>query len=698
MASNHLPTLYQEYIHLSRYSRWLHDKNRRETFPETVDRYFDFFDDHLKDNNKFTLPKAVKKELRDAVLGLGIMPSMRCLMTAGEALKKENVAGYNCAYLAIDSVRAFDEILYVLMNGTGVGFSVESKYVNQLPLVAEEFHETDTTIVVADSKLGWAKALKEFIHLLYSGQIPQRDTSKVRKAGSPLKTFGGRASGPEPLNALFDFCIKTFVNAAGRKLTTLECHDIVCKIAEIVVVGGVRRAALISLSDIDDILLSKAKSIYDVTLCIQTGNTLEIDYKDEAGNIKHLSWSFDPEKPNDVFNAKMIANDKQLGWWIVAPHRALANDSFTIEDTISVGSFMKEWLEIYNSKSGERGIYSRAAANNQAAKTNRRLPYPDFGVNPCSEIILRSREFCNLTEVVVREQDTPETLKEKVRLATILGTLQSTLTNFKYISKKWAENCNEERLLGVSLTGVLDNGYTNGKFYGTHSYLAGKSLPDLLVELKQVAIDTNKEWAAKLKIPESAAITCLKPSGTVSQLVDSASGIHARHSPYYIRTVRADKKDPLARMMTDMGFPVEDDVTKPDSTQVFSFPIKSPEYAIFRSDMSAIEQLELWLVYQRYYCEHKPSVTISVKEHEWPEVGGWVYNHIDEISGVSFLPHSDHIYKQAPYQDCTKEEYEEMLSKMPQDVDWGILSHYEESDHTEGVQQLACSSGSCELV
>ena len=644
MSSNYFATPYQEFIHLSRYSRWLPEKNRRETWVETVGRYFDFFEEHLRDNNKFTFTKAMRNELEEAVLSLKVMPSMRCLMTAGEALKRENVAGYNCSYVAVDNPRSFDEILYILMNGTGVGFSVEQKFTDQLPIVADDFHDSDTTIVVADSKLGWAKALKELIQLLYSGQVPKWDVSKVRPAGTPLKTFGGRASGPDPLVSLFKFCVTTFKRSAGRRLTTLECHDIVCKIAEIVVVGGVRRSALISLSDLSDDRMRVAKS----------------------GE-----------------------------WWKDNVQRALANNSFVAREKIDVGIFMKEWLSLYESKSGERGIFSRTASQKQAEKFGRRDPAHEFGTNPCSEIILRSREFCNLTEVVVRETDTEETLIQKVRLATILGTIQSTLTNFKYISKKWKENCEEERLLGVSLTGILDNNLLNMSGGEVYKF----ELEKLLNTLRDVAVETNKEWAGKIGIPQSAAVTCVKPSGTVSQLVDSASGIHARHSPYYIRTVRGDKKDPLTKMMVDMGFPVEDDVTKPDHTYVFSFPVKAPENAVFRKDMSAIEQLELWLIYQKAWCEHKPSITISVKEEEWPEVGAWCWKYFDQLSGVSFLPFSDHVYAQAPYQDCTKEEYEALLVKMPKDVDWTKLSIYETRDTTTGSQELACSAaGGCEIV
>lgn len=635
--SNHFPTYFQEYIHLSRYSRWVPEKNRRETWPETVSRYFNFFQEHLMTNHKHDISD-YRKELEDAVLSLKVMPSMRCLMTAGEALKRENVAGYNCSYIVIDSPRSFDEILYVLMNGTGVGFSVESKYTEQLPLVSDEFYETDTTIIVADSKLGWAKALKELIHLLYSGQVPKWDVSKVRPAGAPLKTFGGRASGPGPLVELFQFCVNTFKRASGRRLTTLECHDIVCKIAEIVVVGGVRRSALISLSNLYDDRMRSAKS----------------------GQ-----------------------------WWIENVQRALANNSAVYTEKPDIGIFIDEWKALYDSKSGERGIFGRYSAQRSVDDHGRRNPDHDFGVNPCGEILLRDREFCNLSEAIIRPTDSPEDIKEKIRLATILGTWQSTLTNFKYISKKWKENCEEERLLGVSLTGIMDSDFTNG---------AKEGLPERLENWRNAAIETNKTYAEILGIPASAAITCVKPSGTVSQLVDAASGIHARHAPYYIRTVRADKKDPLAKLMVDIGFPVEDDVTKPDHTYVFSFPVKSPDNSVFRNNMSAIEQLELWLVYKKHWTEHNPSVTISVKENEWLQVASWVYDNFDNMTGVSFLPQSDHNYRQAPYQDITKEVYDDFVTKMPIEVDWALLEHYEKVDATTGTQTLSCTSGACELI
>ena len=638
MTNNYLPTTYQEFIHLSRYSRWLSDKQRRETWDETVGRYFDFFTEHLKNLHEYKISKPLRNELEEAILSQKIMPSMRCLMTAGEALKRENIAGYNCSYVAVNRVHAFDEILYVLMNGTGVGFSVERQFVSELPIIADEFHHTDTTITVADSKLGWAKAFKELIGMLYIGQIPCWDLSKVRPAGAPLKTFGGRASGPEPLENLFNFSVSTFQAAAGRKLSSIECHDIICKIAEIVIVGGVRRSALLSLSNVSDDRMRAAK---------------------------------------------------QGQWWNTDSQRSLANNSACYTEKPDVGVFMDEWKSLYESKSGERGIFNREGATKLAEKNGRRntTDYA-FGTNPCSEIILRSREFCNLSEVVVRVTDTKESLLKKVRLATILGTFQATLVNFKYVSSSWKNNCEEERLLGVSLTGIMDCEFTNGRKDG---------LENLLDKLREVAIKTNAEFAKKIGINQSVAITCVKPSGTVSQLVDAASGIHARHNPYYIRTIRGDKKDPLTKMMTDVGFPVEDDVMNPSHTSIFSFPIKVNGTSIFRNDMSAIRQLELWKIYQDHWCEHKPSVTISVRESEWMEVGAWVYNNFDYMSGVSFLPFSEHTYKQSPYQDCNKKEYESLLKKMPKNVEWDKLAEYEKMDTTISSQELACVGGFCEI-
>ena len=641
-----LPSSYQDFIHLSRYSRWLENENRRETWEETVDRYFTFFEKHLKDNHNYVEDKEVVEELRAAVLNLEVMPSMRALMTAGTALERENVAGYNCSFVAMNNLKSFDEILYVLMCGTGVGFSVERDFVNKLPTLAEEFSESHTTIVVQDSKLGWAKAYRELVSLLVNGQIPKWDLSKVRPAGARLKTFGGRASGPEPLEDLFRFTVDSFSKAAGRKLNSIEVHDIVCKIAEIVVVGGVRRSALISLSSLTDERMRDAK----------TGQ-----------------------------------------WWDANPQRALANNSVAYKERPEIGTFMDEWVSLYKSKSGERGMFNRKAAVDQVASVQelrgddhvgRNANY-EFGTNPCSEIILRDKEFCNLSEVVIRVDDDKESLMRKVRLASILGTWQSTLTNFKYLSSVWKKNCEEERLLGVSLTGIMDCPLTNGETLG---------LAELLTDLRVETVNVNKQFAEKIGINQSASVTCVKPSGTVSQLVDAASGIHARHSPYYIRTVRADIKDPLCKFMIDKGFPAEPCVMKPDHTMVFSFPIKSPENATCRSDMTALEQLEMWRAYQNYWCEHKPSVTITVKEDEWMEVGSWVWKYFDQVSGISFLPHSDHSYRQAPYQDCDKETYINLLSEMPVGVDWSELASYEETDNTSGTQTFACSGDSCEVV
>jgi ribonucleoside-diphosphate reductase alpha chain len=633
-----LPTQYQQFIHLSRYSRFRDDFGRRESWEETVERYFNFFRDHLKTNCGYDLSANLEKELQTAILNLEIMPSMRALMTAGEALRRDNTAGYNCSYVTVSRVRAFDEILYILMCGTGVGFSVERQYVEKLPTIAEEFTNSETTIVVQDSKAGWAKSYREMVSLLIGGQIPKWDVSKVRPAGSRLKTFGGRASGPGPLEDLFRFTVDTFKKAAGRKLTSIECHDLVCKIAEVVVVGGVRRSALISLSNLTDERMRDAKS---------------------------------------------------GAWWNENPQRGLANNSVAYKERPDIGIFMEEWVSLYKSKSGERGIFNREACKKTVEKLGeRRDATYEFGTNPCSEIILRDREFCNLTEVVVRPNDTKETLLKKIQLATILGTFQASLTNFPYLSSEWKNNCEEEALLGVSLTGIMDNQMMSSP---------SNELIDTLNELKYSAVETNKKYAKALKINPAAAITCIKPSGTVSQLVDAASGIHPRHNNYYIRTVRADKKDPICNMMIDMGIPNEPCVMKPDHTVVFSFPMKA-EKSLTRNSFTAIEHLDIWLMYQRHWCEHKPSITVTVKENEWMDVGAWVYSHFDEISGISFLPHSDHSYRQAPYQDCTKEEYEKTLKAMPIDIDWSMLKKYEKTDNTSGSQTFACSGDKCEVV
>jgi len=631
---------YENFIALSRYARWLSEENRRETWSETVDRYFDYIQKHLKDKHGYVPNEKLVAELKQFVFDRNVMPSMRSVMTAGTALERDNVAGYNCSFLPVDSLRSFDEAMYILMCGTGVGFSVESMYVNKLPAIAEAFEKTDTIIVVEDSKAGWSKALRELIALLYQGQIPAIDVSKVRPAGARLKTFGGRASGPQPLINLFDFTIKTFKHAAGRKLKPIEAHDVMCKIGEVVVVGGVRRSAMISLSDLSD---------------------------------------------HDMATAKTGA------WWENHPQRALSNNSVAFAGKPEMNDFISEWKSVYDSKSGERGIYNVKAAQKQAANFGRRDPEIHYGTNPCSEIILRPYQFCNLSEVVLREEDTVENIARKVELATILGTWQSTLTDFKYLRKIWKDNTEEERLLGVSLTGQFGHKYMSGQ-------QGLEKLANTLDFLRELAVTTNVEEAEKIGINPSAAITCVKPSGTVSQLVGVSSGMHPWHSDYYIRTVRGDKKDPLTQFLKDSGIPAEDDFMKPNDTTVFSFPIKAPKNAIKRNDLTAIEHLNIWLTYQRHWCEHKPSITVSIREDEWMEVGAWVYKHFDELSGVSFLPYSEHTYVQAPYQDATKEEYEEFVKKMPKHIAWENLSLYETEDNTTGSQSLACTSGECELV
>lgn len=632
-----LPTDYQTFIATSRYARWLDDEQRREYWPETVNRYIEFMEETLKAKNNYKMPADLKTELLDAIINLEVMPSMRALMTAGEALARENVAGYNCSYTPINHPRCFDEILYILMNGVGVGFSVERDEVNQLPIVNEHFEDSTTTIIVEDSKAGWARALRELIALLYQGQKPKWDVSKIRPAGSRLKTFGGRASGPAPLEDLFVFTTRLFENAAGRKLYALECHDLVCKIAEVVVVGGVRRSALISLSNLSD------------------------------GRMR---------------------NAKSGQWWEDNVQRALANNSVAYSEKPGMDAFMEEWLSLYQSKSGERGIFNRQAAQAQAAKNGRRDPDQQFGTNPCSEIILRPHQFCNLTEVVIRSNDLPKDIHNKVRLATILGTFQATLTEFKYLRKIWKQNTEEERLLGVSMTGILDSRLLTNK-----SHIQASAH---LRELRETAVRINEEFAKKLGIPQSTAITCVKPSGTVSQLVDSASGIHPRYSEYYIRRVRGDIKDPLTRFLMDAGVPYEPDVTSPENIMVFDWPVKAPTGS--KTTISALEHLELWLMYQENWCEHKPSITVSVAEDEWMEVGAWVYEHFDKVSGISFLPKSDHSYRQAPYESISKDEYDALVKKSPKQIDWSRLSEYELEDTTDSSQTLACSADGCEIV
>ena len=628
--------IYETFIAKSRYARYIDAEKRRENWGETVSRYFDFVTKHLQTEQNYTMSAELRKELQDAVTNFEVMPSMRALMTAGKALDRDNTAGYNCSYLPVDDVKSFDEAMFILLNGTGVGFSVERQYIIKLPDVPEHIYDSESTIVVSDSKEGWAKAVRQVIAMLYSGEAPKWDVSKVRPAGARLKVFGGRASGPGPLVDLFKFLVKLFKNAQGRKLNSIECHDIMCKIGEVVVVGGVRRSAMISLSNLSDDRMRHAKS---------------------------------------------------GAWWEGQGHRALANNSACYTERPDVGIFMQEWQSLYESKSGERGIFNREAAKNIAKKNGRRDANFEFGTNPCSEIILRPYQFCNLTEIIVRADDTVEDIQRKARIATILGTIQSTLTHFPYLRKIWRDNTEAERLLGVSMTGVLDNALLNN---ADDPELAGR-----LDSIKQVTIAVNAEFAAEFGIPASVAITCNKPSGTVSQLTDTASGIHARHAAYYFRRVRSDIKDPLTQAMIRAGVPNEPDVTKPGSTVIFTFPKKAPEGAVLRSDLDAISHLKLWLAYQRHYCEHKPSVTISVMEKEWPAVGAFVWEHFDEMSGVSFLPYDGGSYKQAPYEDCTKEQYEAMLAIMPKSIDWDSIVEME--DNVEGAQMLACTAGNCEI-
>ncbi|MGB1651903.1 MAG: ribonucleoside-triphosphate reductase [Acidimicrobiales bacterium] len=646
MMSNLLPTDYQTFIATSRYARWLEEEGRRETWGETVSRYMDNIVKPVAGDDTYI------NNIEQAILSLEVMPSMRSMMTAGKAANRDNTCMYNCSYLAVDDPKAFDEAMFILLCGTGVGFSVERQYINSLPEIPQLFY-SDTIVMVRDSKEGWAKAFRQVLALLWAGEIPKWNVEKVRPAGARLKTFGGRASGPAPLVDLFNFAVTTFKNAQGRKLSSIEAHDLMCKVGEVVVVGGVRRSAMISLSNLSDDRMRHAKS----------------------GK-----------------------------WWENDPQRALANNSVAYSEKPDSMSFMREWTALVESGSGERGIFNRQAAIKQAAKNGRRDPNREWGTNPCSEIILAGPrtdpktgnpiagtggQFCNLSEVVVRATDSIEDLERKVRLATILGTVQATYTKFPYLRKVWEKNTAEERLLGVSLTGIMDNPLMT---------TANNGLAKTLEHLKQVAVDTNKEWADRLGVEQSAAITCVKPSGTVSQLVDSASGIHARHSPYYIRTVRGDNKDPLTQFMIDQGIPNEPEAFKPDQTTVFSFPVKSPAGAVCTANLTAIEQLEMWLMYQRHWCEHKPSVTVNVKADEWFEVGAFVYENFDEMSGVSFLPYDDHTYQQAPYQECDVSKYQMLLGKMPERIDWSKLADYEKEDTTVSMQTMACTGDSCELV
>lgn len=629
---------YQEYIHQSRYSRYRDDLDRRESWTETIDRVRDFWVDRIPNNMKEDLTDAM-----EAVHRKDIMPSMRIMMSAGKALSDHNVAGYNCAYVPIDDPRVFSEIVYILMCGTGVGFSVEGKYVNKLPEVDKNMMDTETVIRVKDSKLGWASAYRELISLLYSGRVPQWDLSKIRPSGARLKTFGGRASGPQPLDDLFRFTVGTFKTARGRKLTTLEVHDVVCKIADIVVVGGVRRSALISLSNLSDERLRGAKSG---------------QYWLEQGTSQ----------------------------------RGLSNNSIAYTTKPDVDSFMAEMVSMCKDKNGERGIFSRYAAT-EKYKDHRRDENQEWGCNPCSEILLRPAQFCNLTEVIVRPKDTIETLRTKVQQATLLGTLQASLTDFKFLSKRWRDNCEEEALLGVSLTGCADHKVLNG--YKKSAVMKDEMI-DWLLTLKKEAVECNKKTAKKLGINQAAAVTCVKPSGTVSQLCDTASGIHPRFSKYYIRRVRGDVKDPLSQFLQKIGIPTEEDVTNKENV-VFSFPMEAPDGSLLVDNVDAIEQLKIWQTYNDYYTEHKPSVTIYYTQDEFPEVCAYVWKHFDTMSGISFLPRDEHIYTQPPYEKIDKETYKKLKAEMPKTIDWKELAEFETGDNTTVQPELACTAGACEL-
>jgi len=708
--NNYLPTDYQAFIHTSRYARWIEGEGRRETWSETVNRYVTNVVAHK-------VSKSLANEIEQAILSLEVMPSMRALMTAGLALNRDNTAGYNCSYTPIDHPRCFDEVLYILLNGTGVGFSVEQKYVKSLPLVPALVYK-DVTIAVEDSKEGWADAYRQLIECLYDGYVPKWDVSAVREAGARLKTFGGRASGPAPLIELFEYTVGVFTEAEGRKLTPLAAHGIMCKIGEVVVVGGVRRSAMISLSDLSDEYMRDAKSssfkVKSHALLTEDDSVWVylVDVFDHLGDTEEYTVTYKKDSNTDQWNRTNLLDNKVIGWWDINGHHALANNSVAYESKPSVTDFMGEWTSLAASGSGERGIFNRQAAATKAQNEGIRDHMWEFGTNPCSEIVLRGQklvkqtvhltgetylrgipgtggQFCNLTEAVIRSTDSADDIGRKIRLASILGTIQATMTNFPYLRDCWRKNTEEEALLGVSMTGIMDCGLTNGKVPG----LEGR-----LQQWRKIAVDTNKVYAPQLGINTSAAVTAVKPSGTVSSLVNSASGIHARHSDFYIRTVRGDNKDPLTQFLQAQGIPSEPCVRKPDQTTVFSFPTKAPEGSVTRNDMSGVEQLEMWLAYQRHYTCHKPSVTVSVSEDEWPEVGAYVWKHFDEMSGVSFLPRTDHTYAQAPYQDCTEAEYEAALAKMPKAIDWSKLSDFEMEDNTKGSQTLACVSGVCEIV
>lgn len=634
----YIDDVYQQFIHLSRYARWRDDLGRRESWSETVERYVDYMAEKVSRDTDFEVTDVLKEDLRESILNRDVLPSMRALMTAGPALERENIAGYNCSYLAVDHPRSFDEALYILMNGTGVGYSVEQQDVTQLPSIPMRNDEDIVMFTVPDSKRGWAEALKHVLDCLYEGRMPAWDLSQIREAGARLKTFGGRASGPEPLNDLLRFVMRVFYFAQGRKLTPLEAHEIMCKIGEVVVVGGVRRSALICLTDLDDLEMRDAK------------------------------------------NGK---------FWETKPHLSLANISAVYDKKPSRYDFDKEFDALVASGSGERGIFSRYGAKAAAKEINRKAG-PLKGTNPCGEIVLRNNQFCNLSTVVVRPEDTLEELKEKVVRAAYLGTFQATLTNFDYLRPIWKENTEEERLLGVSLSGLFG-----------HPVLSGRKgmemLEEWLFEMRMAAKFANIYLSGLLGINPAAAVTCIKPEGTTSQLVGVSSGSHPWFAEQYIRNVRGDVKDPLSQFLSAVGIPSETDIIS-DQNLVFSFPIAAPEGALTREDLTAVEHLELWAAYREHWTDHNPSVTINVRDNEWDEVREWVWENFDKITGVSFLPYDDHVYEQAPYVPVSDKEFEDLQAKMPEHIDWSELSFFEATDETNGSQELSCMSGACDIV
>jgi ribonucleoside-diphosphate reductase alpha chain len=637
-------SLYQQVIFKTRYARWVEEEGRRENWDETVKRYCDYFEDHLKEKHSHKIPRKVLKEVYDSIYNLEVMPSMRTLMTSGKALESAEVANYNCAFLVVDAVRAFSEHMYVLMCGAGSGFSVERRFTEKLPEVPEELHPSDTTIIVADSRKGWCAAYNQYLNLLFAGNIAKVNVDKVRKEGTRLKTFGGYASGPGPLLDLFKHTEEIFRGAQGRQLRPIEVFSIMCYIAQIVVVGGVRRSATIALFDKDDIEMRTAKSGY---------------------------WFNDPKRK----------------------HYAMANISAVFETKPAAAEFMDIWRDLVASKAGEPGILNRKALWEGAEAIGRATRYEDgsripYGVNPCSEIVLQPYSFCNLTGAAIRPEDTLEDIKKKVRVATIIGTWQATVTDFDYLRKVWQSNVEDERLLGVCLAGIMD-----------HPVLSQTTEESARWEneLRELAWEVNKSIAEDIGINTTASVTAIKPAGNSGELYDVASGIHPRYAPYYIRSIRQSNGDPMTEFLKATGIPHEVSVQNARDS-IFYFPVKSPEGAICAKDRTAIQQLEHWLHMKRNYATHTISATVYVREHEWIAVGAWVYDNFNEVTGLSFLPYDDHIYQQAPYTPCSAEDYEKARGKMPEEIDWSLLKHFEQSDSTTVSQEFACTGGSCALT